>query len=791
MRKCFFSLLLIFTLLPLAQESWAQEVAHSSIRGQVLDVDTKAPIPGAVVQVVTVEPVIGGVSRADGSFRVENVPVGRQTLKITSIGYEDLYLRNVVVSSGKEVAIVAELQESLVETEGVTVTTEYDKSRPLNTTATVSARSFSVEETQRYAASFWDPARMAQSFAGVSSADDEGNEIVIRGNSVRGLLWRLEGIEIPNPNHFRNGPGGSGGGISMISNSVLSNSDFLTGAFPAEYGNALSGVFDLRFRRGNSDKREYTLQFGAAGVQASLEGPLFSEGSSYLLNYRYSTLTLFDKIGIKFGGENAIAPEFQDVNFNVNIPTSSVGSFKLWGIGGLSEAGDRAVRDSTAWDSRFDRFEELENYTTGIAGVTHFYVLPNNQTSVKTALNFSYEKDVNREDTLDNNYELHLIERSEFINTNYRGSILLNHKFSPRHVLQGGVIYSSLGYKANDRFLNFQTGAFVTPVQDSGRTGTLQAYGNWQVRPSEQLTLNAGVHYLQLLLNNAHALEPRFGATYRLSPAHAISYGVGLHSRAEPPVVYLARFQDSNDVVSRPNEELGLTRALHNVLAYDWNVSHNFRIKVEAYHQYLFDVPVAADSSYISALNFGSGYTNLKLVNEGTGTNYGLELTAEKFFSDDYYFLATASLFQSKYTSLRDVEWNTTFNGNYVFNLLGGKEFRVGKSGQNRIGANLRVIWRGGYRYVPIDLEASRAEGRTVLDIDHPYEAQAPDYYRIDLGVNYRSNHEGFSWTVSADVQNATNRENPFREFYNPGTGEIGFATYMGILPNINFTIDF
>ena len=774
-----------------AQVTEGQTIAHSSIRGQVVDIDTKAPLPGATIQVLTVEPVAGGVTLADGSFRLENIPVGRHTIKVSSIGYEEFFLRNVLVSSGKETTLLAELHESLNEVEGVTVVAKQDKSRPLNSTATVSARSFSVEETQRYAASFWDPARMAQSFAGVSSADDEGNEIVIRGNSVRGLLWRLEGVEIPNPNHFRNGPGGSGGGISMISNSVLANSDFLTGAFPAEYGNALSGVFDLRFRKGNSDKQEYTFQLGAAGIQASLEGPLPADGASYLLNYRYSTLTLFDMVGIKFGGENSIAPEFQDLNFNITLPTSNLGNFKLWGIGGLSEAGDRAVRDSAAWVNRFNRFEEVETYTTGIVGLSHFYLFGNNHTSLKTGLNVSYEKDVNREDTLDNSYELHPVERREFVNVNYRGSMLLNHKFNPKHVLQGGVIYSSLGYRAIDRFLNFATGDFVTLAQDSGRTATVQAYGNWQIRPSERLTLNAGIHYLELLLNGAGSLEPRFGATYRLAPAHALSYGIGLHSRAEPPVVYLARLEDSNGVVTRPNEGLSLTRALHNVLAYDWNLSSTFRIKVEAYHQYLFDVPVAADSSFLSALNFSSGYTNLELVNGGTGTNYGLELTAEKFFSDDYYFLATGSLFESKYKALDGIERNTTYNGNYVVNLLGGKEFRVGSRGQNRIGTNLRLIWRGGYRYVPVDLEQSRVAGRTVRDFEHPYEAQAPDYYRIDLGLTYRSNHEGFSWSVSADVQNATNRENPAGAFYNPLTRDIDYFTYMGIIPNLNITIDF
>ena len=761
----------------------------ATLRGQVVDVDTKESVAGAsIIVAISPDSVIGTASDVDGWFRLEGVPVGRHNVIIESIGYEERLLANVLLSSGRETSLVVEMQESLDES-SVTVTAEIDKSSARNSMATVSARSFTVEETSRYAASFWDPARMAQSYAGVATADDENNHIIVRGNSPRGLLWRLEGAEIPNPNHFRDGPGGSGGGVSMISNTVLADSDFLSGAFPAEYGNALSGVFDLRFRNGNNDRREYTVQVGALGGQLSAEGPFIGENSSYLLNYRYADLSVLDAIGIKFGGENAVAPKFQDVNFLVNVPAPSLGTFRLWGIGGISEAGDEAIRDTNLWDSPSDRYEGVERHTTGVVGLGHLYLFPSGSTYLKTTGNVSYSQSKVDEDTLDRSYVLHPVERREFTDTDLRISTLLNHKFSSRHIAQVGAIYGSLGFDLLERELVGDT--FVDMVDDSGRTGLLQAYGNWQFRPSENFTFNTGLHYLHLLLNGSTAIEPRFGAAYKLGQGHTVSYGLGVHSRAEPAALYFARWTDEQGRVSRPNADLGFTRALHNVIAWDWSIASDLRLKAELYHQYLFDLPVGADSSRVSSVNFTSGYTGFPLVNEGTGRNIGLELTFEKFFSRGYYFLLTTSLFDSKYTALDGVERNTFFNGNTIVNLLGGKEFAVGSTGQNVIAFDLRGIWRGGYRMTPIDLEASRVAGRSVFEADRFFAERGPDYYRIDVGLSYRSNHPGWSWTVELDMQNVTNRLNLLREYYDPFTDRIEHTTYSGLIPSVNVSFSF
>ncbi len=223
---------------------------------------------------------------------------------------------------------------------------------------TVSGPYFSVEETKRYAGSFNDPARMAASYAGVTGTPDGNNDIIIRGNSPRGMLWRLEGIEVPNPNHFAN-EGASGGPISILNSNMLDNSDFLTGAFPADYGNAYSGVFDINLREGNNRKTEYSLMAGILGTDCSAEGPFKKGGqSSYLINYRYSTIAMLDAIGVKIIDDGI--PRFQDLSFNLVFPTKHAGKFKIFGVGGLSDISEQDTH-----------YVNVFGVDMGVIGVSH------------------------------------------------------------------------------------------------------------------------------------------------------------------------------------------------------------------------------------------------------------------------------------------------------------------------------------------------------------------------------------------------------------------------------------
>ena len=349
----------------------SQELTQT-IRGTIIDKESEFTLPGANVILISVDPVKGVSTDADGNFEINDVPVGRHTLKVTFLGYEELMLPNILVGSAKEVVLKAALSESFVKLEEVVIEAGQKNGEANNDMATVSARSFSMEEASRYAASIDDPARMALAYAGVSSNDDILNEIVVRGNSPKGLLWRLNGVEIPSPNHFTD-VGASGGGISVFSNNMIDRSDFFTAAFPAEYGNALSGVFDINLRKGNQHKAEQAFQFGLLGTDISAEGPIKGENKgSYLINYRYSTLSMLSGLGILDFDENSV---FQDLSFNFFIPSEKYGNFSLFGIGGLSLSEEFPKKDTTELDPLEDNFDARFVSDMGVVGLKHRFFL--------------------------------------------------------------------------------------------------------------------------------------------------------------------------------------------------------------------------------------------------------------------------------------------------------------------------------------------------------------------------------------------------------------------------------
>jgi hypothetical protein len=305
--------------------SWAQT---GIIKGQILDKQSETPLIGATVELLFTKMATGVTADENGYYKLENVPVGRQTIRISYIGFESITIPNIVVSTGKDAVVNVSLRESFSELDEVVITSKTNKDGTVNKLATVSARQFSMEEVNRFSGGRSDVGRLAANFAGVSAPDDSRNDIVVRGNSPTGLLWRLEGIPVPSPNHFGT-IGTTGGPVSALNPNMLKNSDFLTSAFPAEYGNALGGVFDLGFRRGNIDDYEYTGQLGVfTGLEAMAEGPLGKKQGSFLVAARYSLIGL---VGAGAGGTAAV-PNYSDLSYNIDFGTGKLGNLALFGI---------------------------------------------------------------------------------------------------------------------------------------------------------------------------------------------------------------------------------------------------------------------------------------------------------------------------------------------------------------------------------------------------------------------------------------------------------------------------
>jgi len=764
-----------------------KQLPTQTIRGIVIDKDAQFTIIGANVIIIGTDPQLGASTDVDGKFRIENVPIGRQSIKVSYLGYEDAYVAEFQVGSGKEIIQTIQLTEKISQLNEIVIVSKPHKDQPINTMATVSARSFTVEETSRYAGSFADPGRMASAFAGVVSNNSFTNEITVRGNSPTGLLWRLEGIEIPSPNHLA-GYSRNGGVVTILSPNAMGNSDFMTGAFPAEYGNASSGVFDIRLRNGNNEKREYAFQASLLGLEASAEGP-FRKGSnaSYLVNYRYSTTSLFGNIGLL--DKNDGLPFWQDLNLKINMPTKKAGVFTLFAVGGKSGVNETAQKDSSIWENENDNKNSSFYSNVGVVGASHIIFL-NSNTYVKTVVSYSIRATGDKSDTLSYNYDSYFNTRSQTKDNTSILSSYLNHKFNSKNTIRAGVIANRKEFSLYAVDLSPTAPYVIRPLLDAtGDFFSFQSYAQWKYRFTTKLELNTGVHSIYTQFNNSISLEPRAAVRWFIHDKQSLNFGFGVHSRMEPSSIY---FEDINvnGSIMNPNKSLKTARSNHYVISYDRNFSDNLRLKLEVYYQDQRNVPIADDvTSTFSLVNNVSPVTGVVLVNKGSATNKGIELTLEKFFDRHYYFLLTGSLYDAKYKAGDGVERNTRYNGNYVANFLIGKEFPLTKS--RLFGLDFRFVVAGGNRLTPIDLEASKLNDATVYDESKAFSEQAQIYFRPDVKFSFTKNKGKTKRIFSLDIQNLSNHQNLFNLNYDQRKNDIVKNYQFGILPNISYRIVF
>jgi hypothetical protein len=768
----------------------AQVQLTQNIRGAVLDADAKTPLSDVSIRLASGQAAT--ISDSSGRFLLAQVPVGRQTILVSRTGYEERLISDILVSTGKEVELSISMIERVSVLGNVEVKARRKSNKPLNEFATVSARSFSVEDTRKFPASVFDPARMAMNFPGVSANGDFGNEIIVRGNSPKGILWRLEGIEIPSPNHF-SALGAGGGGVSMLSSSTLGTSDFFTAAFPAEYGNAMSGVFDLNLRNGNTNKREYAFMAGALGIEASAEG-YFKKGNqaSYLFNYRYSTLGLLNHVIDDMG---SYVPEYQDISFKVNLPTSKAGTFSIWGLGGKNKSSNEVVADSSKWDEEEGNFFSTDRGTTGVAGISHqIFITPNSY--VKTVLSASYNALDFSGDTLniDQDYRPDPVIRNQTKDIAYRANVLYSNKLSKQQTLRAGIIASHLRFDYADRYYDEASGNFIDQLSLKGNNNFWQSFVQWKYRISPDFSMVAGIHGTYLDVNNTGSIEPRISVQYKPDNNNIITLASGIHARPENLSTYYFQPEGTPEDVF-PNKELKMPKALHTVLGYEHNFLKGLVFKAEAYFQYLYNIGVEArENSEFSLLNqssFWDLYGKAHLVSAGAGRNAGLDLSLEKALRNGFYYLLTASVFTSEYRNYSNDWFNTRFNRGYQSNWVAGKEWKAGAGGRHIWGANARIIASGGLRNSPIDIEASKQAGERVPVLNAYFTEKGPAYFRADVGFSYKINRQGATHTILLDIQNVSNRQNLFFQYYDNDTQSVKNAYQMGLVPVFNYRIEF
>ncbi|WP_300602132.1 TonB-dependent receptor [Niabella sp.] len=769
----------------------AQTAQTQFVRGRVLDDVSRFPIGDATIAVLGTNQSTA-LSDKDGYFKL-SVPLGRYSFVITHTGYESRTAPEVLVTAGKEEQLTILLTEKNTVLDEVVVQTRGRRTLN-NEMVAVSGTVFNPADTRRFAGSIGDPARMISAMAGVANASDGRNDIVVRGNAPLGLLWQVEGVNIANPNHYGSLVS-TGGPVSILNANNLAKSDFIAGAFPAQYGNALGGVFDLRLRNGNSEKTEVVGEIGFAGFEAGIEGP-FSRKSkaSYLVNYRYSTVGLLQAIGFNVGTGSSI-PEYQDLSFKIHIPLSAKNTLAIWGMGGPSKIDFLGNEADTANNKNLYGAENtniFSRFFTGIAGInleTNF----NRKTFGKLSIGINRSAEKGLADSLsEQTREAFRTGESRFNTSRYEIAYTLAHKFSAKSNILSGVTATVFQYELFDKRIygNYETETIQ--IDEHTNTALLQAFSQLKHRFTERLTLAAGLHYQQLTLNNTRAVEPRASLQYDLPGQQTVSAAYGDHAQMQSPVVYFKRSYINNQPVYA-NRQLGFTRSRQWVLSYANRLAPSLQLKVETYYQKLSHAPVTRYPSGFSMLNEGGGFGLIlkdSLINKGTGANYGLDLTIEKSFNRDYYFLITGSLFQSKYKGSDGVERNTTFNNHYIANVLTGKDFRL-EGDQHIFSVSLRMTVMGGRYASPVDASASALGRGTTYDEDgNPYSIKQPPYFRTDLKFGGRRNFKRSTLEGGVDLRNLTNQQNLFVQLYDRKTQKVVNQYQPGILvvPYFRFT---
>lgn len=777
-----------------------------NVRGKVVEKETESEVIGAQVSLLLDDQTkYTAITNENGEFVITKVVVGKYVLKVVAPSFI-ASTQTVTVNSGTESVVEVKLLESVAEVEEVVILAQ-KQGEVKNEMATVSAQQFSVEETERYAGSRGDPARMASNFAGVQGADDSRNDIIVRGNSPLGIVYKVEGIDIPNPSHFAIS-GSTGGPVSIINNKSLSNSDFFMSAFPAEYGNSLSGVFDLKLRSGNNNRHEFTGQFGFLGTEVLAEGPLSKKSrASYLIMGRYSTLSLFQFAGIRIGTD--AVPIYGDGAFKFTFPTKNGGQLSFWGLGGKSDITIKVSDKTELTEELYGEGDRDQYFGTSMfaTGLTYKKSLSEKTFFTATLSSSLEEQHANHDflvrsiDTTTNRINIDSIYPLmgfQFKTIKTSGYFSFNHKISKKQVIKAGLNADLMSFNMTDSVLNLGHTAFVNRWDYIGSSVLIQPFVQWKYRVNEQMDVTAGLHAQYFSMSNSLSLfEPRLGWKYTMKNGQKVFAGAGIHSQTQPYYVYsYHRFDNSGNKVY-DNKGMDFSKAAHIAMGYEKNFKKGFQIRTEVYYQHLYNIPVTVQASSFSMINQGSGFARIfpdSLTNTGTGTNYGVELTIQKYFDKSFYVLFTASVYDSKYAGSDNIERNTSYNGTYTANMLFGKEFAI--NAKQVIGVGGKITIAGGRRYGYVDVDRTNAANEIIFKDSLFNERQFNDYFRADLKVSWKLNADKATHEIGLDLVNIFNTNNLLTLAYapnlvNPSAEPIAEKSQLGFLPIFYYRISF
>jgi hypothetical protein len=742
------------------------QVQKQVVRGVVLDAHSREPIELALISAKTAK--TGAKSDSLGRFRLE-LPLGRHILSISRGGYEPKQVTDILVTSAKELDLSIELSRTVNDE----VIVSGDETMQIRE---IGARSFTMEQTSRIAGGFDDPARFATAFAGVTSGVSN-NAIIVRGNAPTAIQWRLNGVEIPNPNHFADLQSFGGGGLTALSTQVISSSKFLIGALPSPYQNGLAGAFDIQMREGNSQNFEHTFQLGGIGIDAASEGPIgLGDGSSYLFNYRYSTLTLLEPLL----PEEAAGTSFQDLAFNVNVPMGA-DKILLWGFGLTDNSGTDVEKDPSLriYPSDIEQ-QEIDQiaYATGLSHKTAFGSMSLNSTLAYTERRLDLSTNTLYRDVLQPTARIDTRQGDLSLTTQAVGEIATGVYFL------SGIRLVRLGFDLG--LSRADSGVALARVVDNTGTALLaNAHAGIEMNCGD-LKVETGLATQYLDISRKVSLEPRVSLTYKLTGDQSLGLAYGLHSRMERLSYYYIDLGGS-----LLNKDMDFSKAHHLVGQYKAQLAEGLSMELSPYYQSLFSVPIVRGTPISLINNANDWFFARELHNEGRGKNYGIDLTLEQSLMEGYFFLLSGSLLKSEYQTDDNLWRQTRYDRVGAINAVLGSEWSLDEANKNTLALSVRGTYQGGLREMTLLQEASKAANMVVLDTASAFNRQLPSQAILHFTASYRFNGAGHSWVIALGLLNITGAEEFTGYRKNLKTGEFEEQWDALVIPNLSIKLEF
>ena len=697
------------------------------VKGTVIDKSNRQPLEFINVMIVGLNK--GGVTNAEGKFSIGQVPPGIYRLQASAIGYKTVTTPEYILST-RDLHIQIEMEENQTELEGVTVTASPFR-RDIE--SPVSLRIIGLQEIEKSPGANRDISRIVQSYPGVTfSPIGYRNDLIVRGGSPSENRFYLDGVEIPNINHFST-QGASGGPVGILNADLIREVNFYTGAFPTDKGNALSSVLDFKLRDGDMERNSLKATLGASEVSLASNGHL-GKKTSYLVSVRQSYLQfLFDMLGLPF------LPTFTDAQFKLKTRFDARNELTVLGLGGIDKMKLNTKANNEDNEYILSYLPKIQQETFTLGAVYRHYAGAHVQSVVAS---HSYLN--NRNTKYQQNDESdpdHLMLRLRSTEQNTQLRLENSSSFRNWKVTVGTSLdysqYSNTTFQKvyTDHAQTFDYHTYLG-IMRWGLFGTVN-YTSIDERFTASLGLRADANnYSAAMKDLSDQLSPRLSLSYQLTEHWSLSGNAGLYYQL-PPYTALG-FKNNNGLYAN-KYALRYMQVSQGSVGLNWRKGDTFEVSVEGFYKDYDKIPLSvADGIPLTCKGNDYGVIgNELLTSTAQGRSYGAELLLKWLVAKKLNLASSFTLFKSEYRTDKESEYiASAWDNRFIFNLRGTynlpRHWSVG----------MKVSCIGGAPYTPYNADKSslvtawNAQGKPYYDYTRYNEERLPAFTQVDIRID-------------------------------------------------------